>query len=142
MQQFNLHLLLDSSSEDDDEEEEEEVWRGSRHGKAKNRNPDFVSAHQHLSANYSSGTESTEDESEFETRVRRREACESNRLDALGEGRFVQKYDWQGNPGVVPLVPSMQQRHHTKQHYCKFKTWSNDGSRESASLLAGVHHRT
>ena len=57
------------------------VWRGSRHGKAKNRSPDFVPAHQHFLANYSSGTESTEDESEFETRVRRpREAFERNRL--------------------------------------------------------------
>ena len=38
-------------------------------------------AHQHFLANYSSGTESTEDESEFETRVRRpREAFERNRL--------------------------------------------------------------
>ena len=62
-----VEMLLDSSSED---EEEDKVWGGSRPGRAKNKNRDFLGAHQRFMTNYFSGNDSKYNEEDFEKRFR------------------------------------------------------------------------
>ena len=95
-------MLLDSSSED---EEEEKVWGGSRPGRAKNKNRDFLGAHQRFMTNYFSGNDSKYNEEDFEKRFRLpREVFLRIYEQVSGEDPFVQKQDMFGNPGISPIV--------------------------------------
>ena len=100
MDDFVAAQVLESSSSD-----EEGAFRGSRIGKAPNKNRDFQGAYVRVVKHYFNRRESKYNENDFERRFRCPRTVFNRIHDALmGEDPFLHYKDCTGKMGVYPLV--------------------------------------
>ena len=100
MDDLLLTMAVDSSSD-----EEDEGRKGSREGKAPNKDRDFAGANARVIKHYFNGRESTYNEKDFERRFRCPRTVFNRIFDALmGQDPFLHNKDATGKLGVYPLV--------------------------------------
>ena len=99
---FMTSLVCDDSSSEEDDEAKR---KGSRKGKAPNKDRDFHGAYMKVIKHYFNGRNSTYDERDFERRFRCPRTVFNRIHDAMmGQDPFLHYQDATGKLGVYPLV--------------------------------------